>query len=163
MTLSEFHHTFPAVGSRHTESTLSHVVATEDLRSSRQLCRPSRGFSRASSLSFSPRLSPWATFLRPSADGLRNSGLAQGAAMRSLFIPAPHNAGLRPAPASVGAVREPPVQPYVSAAGQTRADSPLRWGEGVGQALLPVSRAGACRASSQAGVPAPPHQPERDG
>jgi len=25
--------------------TLSHVVATEDLRLSRQLCRPSRGFS----------------------------------------------------------------------------------------------------------------------
>ena len=42
--------TAPAVGSRHTESTLSHVVATEDLRSSRQLCRPSRGFSGASSL-----------------------------------------------------------------------------------------------------------------
>ena len=82
-------------------------------------------------------------------------GLAQSATLRSLFIPAPRNA--------VGAVREPPLQPYVSAAGQTRADSPLRWGEGVGQALLPVSKAGAWRASSQAGVPAPPHQPEPEG
>jgi len=42
-----------AVGSRQTESTLSHVVATEDLRSSRQVCRPSRGFSGESA-----RLSP---------------------------------------------------------------------------------------------------------
>jgi hypothetical protein len=55
------------------------------------------------------------------------------------------------------------LQPYVSAAGQTRVDSPLPRGEGVGQALLPVSKAGAWRASSQAGVPAPLHQPERDG
>jgi hypothetical protein len=46
---------------------------------------------------------------------------------------------------------------------QTRVDSPLPWGEGVGQALLPVSKAGAWRASSQAGVPAPLRQPERDG
>ena len=42
--------TVPAVGSRQTESTLSHVVATEDLRSSRPLFRPSRGFSGASDL-----------------------------------------------------------------------------------------------------------------
>jgi len=55
------------------------------------------------------------------------------------------------------------VPTHVSAAGQTRVDSPLPWGEGVGQALLPVSKAGAWRASSQAGVPAPLHQPERDG
>ena len=81
-------------------------------------------------------------------------GLAQSAALRSLFIPAPRNA--------VGAVREPPLQPYVSAASQTLVDSPLRWGEGVGQALLPVSKAGAWRSSSQAGVPAPLRQPERD-
>ncbi len=57
--------TAPAVGSRHTESTLSHVVAIEDLPWLRQFCRPSRGLSGASSLPFSPRLSPWATFLRP--------------------------------------------------------------------------------------------------
>ncbi len=42
--------TAPAVGSRHTESTLSHVVATEDLRLLRKLCRPSRVFSGASAL-----------------------------------------------------------------------------------------------------------------
>jgi hypothetical protein len=55
------------------------------------------------------------------------------------------------------------VATHVSAAGRTRVDSPLRWGEGVGQALLPVSKAGAWRAPSQAGVPAPLHRPERDG
>ncbi|SPE23849.1 hypothetical protein SBA2_170005 [Acidobacteriia bacterium SbA2] len=65
MTLSGFLHRFTAVGSRRTESSLSHPVAREDLRSSKLLCRPSRGFRRASYLSFSPRLSPWATFLRP--------------------------------------------------------------------------------------------------
>jgi len=48
-------------------------------------------------------------------------------------------------------------------ASQTHANSPLPWGEGVGQALLPVFKPGAWRASSQAGVPAPLHQPERDG
>jgi hypothetical protein len=41
--------------------------------------------------------------------------------------------------------------------------SPLPWGAGVGQALLPVAKADAWRASQQAGVPAPFHQPERDG
>jgi hypothetical protein len=55
------------------------------------------------------------------------------------------------------------VATRVSAAGQTRVDSPLPWGEGVGQALLPVSKASASRPSSQARVPAPLHQPERDG
>jgi hypothetical protein len=34
----------------HRESTLSRVAATEDLRSSRQVCRPSRGFSGESAL-----------------------------------------------------------------------------------------------------------------
>jgi len=45
-----------SVGSWHTESTLSHLVATEDLRLLGRVCRPSRGFSGASSLPFSPRL-----------------------------------------------------------------------------------------------------------
>ena len=40
-------------------------MATEDLRLSRLLCRPSRGFSRSSGPAFSARLAPWATFLRP--------------------------------------------------------------------------------------------------
>jgi len=63
--------TAPGVGSRHTESTLSHVVAAEDQRLSKQLCHPSRGFSDASAL-LSPHGCRRGPHSCPRPGGLRN-------------------------------------------------------------------------------------------